>query len=201
MTVHVDRVDATHIYGYLDRDDLINMLRGIPVDLRGPLIGAEAAIDGKGVPYVLHINNQTRQVTWNKEALLGASLKSLQTLYLSLKGVKPETEMEVEYERPEVKERLPAVDALAAIVHELNKSPLGQDFELKVGPSGQRAVVYQNLLTVYRYEDSPSAPVEYTTLLREVCRSTKQTLASSIDNKTYVTLIRFIGQYMLGAKF
>lgn len=35
----------------------------------------------------------------------------------------------VEHERHEVKERLPAVDALVlAIVHELNKSPLGQDF-------------------------------------------------------------------------
>lgn len=197
MTVYVDRVDATRIAGYMDRDDLINMLRGVPVDLRGPLIGSEAVIDGKSVPYVLHINNQTRQVTWNKEALMGASLKSLHTLYLSLKGVKPETEQKAEYERTEVKDRLPAVDALAAIVHELNKSPLGPDFALDVGHSGQRQIVFQNLMVVYIYTDSPSAPVAYVGMLRDVCKSIKQSLVSSTDNKTYVTLIRFMRQKML----
>ena len=203
MTVHVDVVDATHIYGYLDRDDLINMLRGLPVDLRGPLIGAEAAIDGKGVPYVLHINTQTRQVMWNKEALMGASLKSLHTLYLSLKAIKPETQQKAEPEdtSPVVKvKKMPAIDALSSIVHDLNKSPLGPDFDLRAtNDKSLRSIVFQNLIVAYKYVDSPSSPVVYADLLRDVCSSIRKALLN-VDGKTHTTIVRHMTKMISEAK-
>lgn len=201
MPVYVDRVDATHIQEDLDRDDLINMLRGVPVDLRGPLTGAEAVIDGKSVPYVLHINTQTRQVTWNKEALMGASLKSLHTLYLSLKGVRPETEQKAEYEAnvPVVK-KMPAIDALSNIVHELNKSPLGPDFDLRAtNDKSLRSIVFQNLIVTYKYVDSPSSSVVYVDMLRDVCSSIRKALLN-VDGKTHTTIVNHMTKMMARAK-
>jgi hypothetical protein len=200
MAAYVDRVDATQIQEYLDRDDLINMLRGAPVDLRGPLVSASASINGKSIPFVLHIHTQTRQVTWNKEALLGASLKSLHTLYMDIKGVKRETQQKVEreIETPVVK-KMAAIDALSAIVHDLNKSSLGPDFDLRVtNDKSIRSIVFQNLIVAYKYTDSPSSTVAYKDILREVCNSIRKALLN-VDGKTHTAIVRHMTKMMAGA--